>query len=166
MTVINEYTFDELDSFYKAMKSGSRYVMLRGGTGTGKTMYAKELAWRLTNGIDGSEMGDLSGKDNYKKIEKNSPYISLVNQQVTKTYAYPIWLIGEAAKNTGSDMSCTITIDIGGKTIDLLSVSIGTTTLYGYVVPVCIPIPANTTFTLTASGGFLSILNVYALPCL
>ena len=121
-----------------------------------------------TNGeliISATGGGGVIGFPDYSKFD-TAEYISLVNQQVTKTYAYPIWLIGEAAKNTGSDMSCTITIDIGGKTIDLLSVSIGTTTLYGYVVPVCIPIPANTTFTLTASGGFLSILNVYALPCL
>ena len=105
------------------------------------------------------------GFPDYTKFSQ-AEFISLVNQQVTKTYTYPIWLIGEAAKNTGSDMSCTISIDIGGKTINLLSVSIGSTTLYGYSVPVFIPIPANTTFTLIASGGFLSILNVYALPCL
>ena len=121
-----------------------------------------------TNGeiiISATGGGGVIGFPDYSKFD-TAEFISLVNQQVTKTYTYPIWLIGEAAKNTGADMSCTITIDIGGKTIDLLSVSIGSTTLYGYVVPVCIPIPANTTFTLTASGGFLSILNVYALPCL
>ena len=121
-----------------------------------------------TNGeiiISATGGGGVIGFPDYSKFD-TAEYISLVNQQVTKTYTYPIWLIGEAAKNTGADMSCTITIDIGGKTIDLLSVSIGSTTLYGYVVPVCIPIPANTSFTLTASGGFLSILNVYALPCL
>lgn len=121
-----------------------------------------------TNGeiiISATGGGGVIGFPDYSKFN-TAEFISLVNQQVTKTYTYPIWLIGEAAKNTGADMSCTITIDIGGKTIDLLSVSIGSTTLYGYVVPVCIPIPANTTFTLNASGGFLSILNVYALPCL
>lgn len=121
-----------------------------------------------TNGeliISATGGGGATGFPDYSKFD-TAEFISLVNQQVTKTYTYPIWLIGEAAKNTGADMSCTITIDIGGKTIDLLSVSIGSTTLYGYVVPVFIPIPANTTFTLTASGGFLSILNVYALPCL
>lgn len=49
MKVINQYTFDELSGFFKAIEGGNRYVMLRGGTGTGKTMYARELAWWLTH---------------------------------------------------------------------------------------------------------------------
>lgn len=70
MMVINKYTVDELDSFYKAMKNGNRYVMLRGGTGTGKTMYAKELAWRLTHDVDESKLSDILGEVKYKIYEK------------------------------------------------------------------------------------------------
>ena len=49
MKIINEYTYKELCGFHDAIEAGSRYVMLRGGTGTGKTMYARELAWWLTH---------------------------------------------------------------------------------------------------------------------
>ena len=151
-----------------AVSGGTASITLTGGTGSVKMVGSGSVS--ISENGDGEIEFNSSGSavigfPDYSKFS-SAEFISLVNQQVTKTYAFPIWLIGEAAKNTGSDMSCTITIDIGGKTINLLSVSIGSTSLYGYSVPVFIPIPANTTFTLTASGGFLSILNVYALPCL
>ncbi len=82
MTIINEYTYNELCSFYNAIEAGSRYVMLRGGTGTGKTMYAKELAWWLTHDVDESKLSEVPGKVNYNKKYKNdSPYVSPVNQK-------------------------------------------------------------------------------------
>lgn len=122
---------------------------------------------QISGGTNGeiiiSATGGVIGFPDYSKFY-TAEFISLKNQQVTKTYTYPIWLIGEAGKGTNSDMSCRITIYIGGKTIDLLDVSIGSTTLYGYNVSVCIPIPANTPFVLSARAD--SALNVYALPCL
>ena len=171
--IIQQFIAGSTDSGLEATVSGgTAFIGLSGSTesisivGTGEVEISKNPnTGNIEIYVSGGGGGGVIGFPDYSKFD-TAEYISLVNQQVVKTYAYPIWLIGEAAKNTGADMSCTITLNIGGKTIDLLSVSIGSTTLYGYVVPVCIPIPANTTFTLTASGGFLSVLNVYALPCL
>ena len=82
MMVINKYTVDELDSFYKAMKNGNRYVMLRGGTGTGKTMYAKELAWWLTHpDVVDKGLRVFPGMVEYGKLKKTSSYVSLENQE-------------------------------------------------------------------------------------
>ena len=71
MKVINQYTFDELSGFFKAIEGGNRYVMLRGGTGTGKTMYAKELAWQLTR-FSHKYCGDMSLNYVNNRLKKDS----------------------------------------------------------------------------------------------
>jgi len=104
----------------------------------------------------------MTGMPDYSKFS-TAEFISVISGQTTKTYAYPVWLVGEAAKATSADMTCDIQIALGNQSISLLSITIGSTTLSGFHVPVFIPIPANTSFTLSASGTYAT-LNVYALP--
>lgn len=139
-----------------ALSGSTSSVEIVGGTSGNVTISGN------TNGQIELDAFAMTGMPDYSKFS-TAEFISVLNSQTTKTYAYPIWLVGEASKATSNDMSCDIQISFGNQSIMLLSIGIGTTTLYGFHVPVFIPIPANTTFELSATGTYAS-LNVYALP--
>ena len=78
------------------------------------------------------------------------------NSSVSKTYNHSIFLIGNCGYSTSSNMTGSVSLAIGGKTFILFDLGIGTSTLYGLTSFVCIPIPANTAFTLTTSGSLVT----------
>ena len=142
-----------------------------GGTASVFVSGSSPLVIEPANGnifISGGTNGELkigaSATTGMPDFSNLSPeYISLFDGQgVTKSYPYAVWLIGYAGSDTASDMSSTITLSIGSKNFYLLDLGIGSTSLYGYKIPVLFPVPANTTFSLHVSGvGAALALYVY-----
>lgn len=151
-----------------SVSGGTATIALSGSTSSVEIVGGTSGAVSITGNTNGQIEIDVQGGTssvgfpNY--ASPNKEYIHVYNGSETKTYAYAVWLIGSAGVNTSADMDGTVTLYIGLETISLFDLTIGTTNLAGLIVPVSMPIPAGSSFSISASGA--AVGNFYAYPIL
>lgn len=115
-----------------------------------------------TNGEIVFNATSMTGMPNYFDA---SPQFVSVNSSapvIVPPQAQTMWLIGTAGVNTGSNMSGTVSIDIGNLNLVLFDLTIASGSALGALtVPVSLPIPAGHSFQLSASGAGLGNFHLY-----
>lgn len=71
--IINQYTKGQIDNIYRSIReSMRRFILLQGGTGVGKTLYAKALACLLTTDVKWKMETTEEINEQYQKLKQGT----------------------------------------------------------------------------------------------